>query len=52
VKPSLAADGEVVLKNEPQCSHGFDMHFMDANRGRRCPHYRDKRLEVLNDGVE
>jgi hypothetical protein len=51
-KPSLAAD-EVVLKNEPQCRKGFDMHFMDANKGRRCPHYRDKRLlEVLNDGVE
>jgi hypothetical protein len=51
-KPSVAAD-EVVLRNEPQCRHGFDMHFMDANKGRRCPHYRDKRLlGVLNDGAE
>jgi hypothetical protein len=50
-KPSLAAD-EVVLKNEPQCRHGFDMHFIDVNKGRRCPHYRDKRLLSLLGGEE
>ena len=42
-KPSVAAD-EVVLRNEPQCRHGFDMHFMDANKGRRCPFFRHKKL--------
>jgi hypothetical protein len=50
-KPSLAAD-EVVLKNEPQCRKGFDMHVMDVNKGRRCPHYRDKRLLSLLGGEE
>ena len=50
-KPSVAA-GEVVLRNESQCRRGFDMHFMDANKGRRCPHYRDKRLLSLLGGEE
>jgi len=50
-KPSLAAE-EVVLKNEPQCRKGFDMHVMDVNKGRRCPHYRDKRLLSILGGEE
>jgi hypothetical protein len=49
VKPSLVAD-EVVLKNEPQCRLGFDMHIRDANKARRCPHYLPKKLvEVVGD---
>jgi hypothetical protein len=43
VKPSLVAD-EIVLKNEPQCRLGFDMHIRDANKARRCPHYLPKKL--------
>jgi len=45
--------GERVFKNVRQCKKGFSLQFTDSKKGKRCPHYRSKRLlGVLNDGAE